>query len=770
METKFLEKSCLICQNTSHPEPANFIEFPCQHNVCFSCFPYIIYRKLETKGIQTSFFDQTQYNFECPICKKPENLLLPTKKMISFIQNSSITSSTLSDHGKKQLCEACLSNIANFCCIDCQNQIYCEECLDSIHKINKKFKNHKINEINEKEKQSILFCGCSNRKEIEFHCQECRRTICKDCLKLENHEFHKYVPLSHIFTKIKEIDQKKVNNFLKNISMDIERFQTQYLKSYQQIVSDSILEINETFEAIIEKLKTFQNSLIDALNNQIMIIQDNFQLIKIGIEKMGKELENDEILMNLNPNKYPFLIEYFFGVDFNDIDNANFEIPQDVKMNKINIVDLEKIRNIFDDEIFKKTFKPSVLSHTDKGQMIIKKQNQNTFNHDRNFTSNIETLIQNNPIIIEEGTFNPNYLKSCVSTSFTLDDETLLLWPGIDFIEDKAGSCIHVYNLSRMKKEYILKVISTKSLITVLSHYPKRTLPNEIDNLQKRFLFCATSDTFTVFGLSGKDKFKKILTIDSKSGERILSAVVFNDIFSEMEKFNKKSKDTYAILSFEDEKAPLQIYKIDGNKTVALMLEIANPCQTFCWSMNYYYNENLSKCFIVFGFRGCIKVYELATGTWQKEYKTEDSDVLSLEIFQRKERKPNGQMAINYYLIVGLWGKNNNLMFCDLSNSGVISKISVPNTEYINDVSIWSCLNENGAQEFALAACENENSIKIFTKFRMLKVLYRFKLTQTFRPGNLRKVLVRDVITGLFKEHLVVLQWENTEKNSVLLF
>ena len=298
MEPQFLEKSCIICQTPSPQEPPNFIPFPCQHTVCFSCFPYIIYRKLETNGIQTSFFDQTQYDFECPICKKHEKLLLPINELLNFLKNSSITPSKLADNGNKQLCEACQSNIANFCCIDCQNQIYCEECLDSIHKINKKFKNHKINEINEKKTQSALFCGCPSRKEMEFHCQECRRTICKDCLKLEKHEFHKYVPLLHIFTKIKGIDQKNVNNFLKNISRDIKNFEKKYLTSYQQIVSESLLEINETFEAIIEKLKNLHNSIIETLNNKIMIIEDNFQLIHIGIEKLGKELENDETLMN----------------------------------------------------------------------------------------------------------------------------------------------------------------------------------------------------------------------------------------------------------------------------------------------------------------------------------------------------------------------------------------------------------------------------------------------------------------------------------------
>ena len=126
--------------------------------------------------------------------------------------------------------------------------------------------------------------------------------------------------------------------------------------------------------------------------------------------------------------------------------------------------------------------------------------------------------------------------------------------------------------------------------------------------------------------------------------------------------------------------------------------------------------------------------------------------------------------TINYYLFVGLCGKTNNLMFCDLSEMKIISTITIPNCEYVRDISIWN--NNNNNTELSLIACQKVNfhSIRLVTNFENLQILDFSKETGGFRPVNIRKVLVRDKKDGILKEHLVILQWESGEKNQVLFY
>ena len=73
------------------------------------------------------------------------------------------------------------------------------------------------------------------------------------------------------------------------------------------------------------------------------------------------------------------------------------------------------------------------------------------------------------------------------------------------------------------------------------------------------------------------------------------------------------NKDVYVILNLFKH---FLIYKITGGNAGKLVKKMVYPSGNMCYSMNYYYNEELSKCFIVCGFVGCIKVYDLASGEW----------------------------------------------------------------------------------------------------------------------------------------------------------
>ena len=576
--------------------------------------------------------------------------------------------------------------------------------------------------------------------------------------------------MSDIFEKIKLIDQKEAKGFLKECRKEMENFRNKTTISFELAILNSINDINKTFEEIFKKLNKLKESMINGLNNQFVTVQNNFKLIELCIAYVEHEMDEEKI-MNFHPSKLPMLLEFF-----KENQSFKFHVPAgDFNLSLIKNQKLEEIKNVLNDEHLYE--KHMMLKNEEDWEIKIKKQNNSIFNFDEiNFSCDVQNnLLSATPILIDEGTFFPYLLKANVSTSFILDNETFLIWPG--YKEDE-GYFIHIYNLSTMKKELIVKGAETDSILSVLSHYPKQKLykDSQIFNSNKSFVYWAdTSGVFTILGLSKQDKFKEIIKIYSPIDESITSIVVFEDLYSEIipSQINQSNKDLYAILSFEDEDAPLLMYKIDGeNQAGEIIKEIVNPCQQYCRSMNFYYNEELCKCFIVCGFKGSVKIYDIALGQWlPKEFKTKLAGVSSLEILQRKVKvKSSSQFEINYYLFVGLLSKNNNLMFCNLSTMNIISTISIPNSESVRDVSIFVNDVENVKnKELALIACKHFNSIKLVTNFEDLKILDFSKDTGIFDAVNVRKVLVKDKNDGILKEHLVVLQWGG-EKNQVLYY
>ena len=305
-----------------------------------------------------------------------------------------------------------------------------------------------------------------------------------------------------------------------------------------------------------------------------------------------------------------------------------------------------------------------------------------------------------------------------------------------------------------MKKEIILQ--GGESLISTVAIYP------DVDcriYSEKKWLYCADdSGIFKLFDLGKSNKFKEILKITTGFKKGILSAIVFEDHFMEISK-NEKENKAYVIVSFDDEKLPLQIYKINGDNAGTKIRDIPNPILKNCSSMDFYYDEILSKCFIVCGFKDCIKIYDLLLATWFSEFKV-DSYVTSLKILMKKEK------GIIKNLLLFNSGMNS-IFLCDLSNSQVISQILIPQIKYVYDISIWS---NNFDKEYALIACKNENSIKVVSFSKELQLFDYSKGTDQFMPINLRKILVKDKTTGIFKEHLCALLKDEKGANRKVLF
>ena len=185
---------------------------------------------------------------------------------------------------------------------------------------------------------------------------------------------------------------------------------------------------------------------------QVLRAQSYCNLIQDSILMMMKDMENP---LNLHPNKHRFFIDFF----------ANQKICEEVAiLNNFPIettvnIKLQKIQDILS---LPRTLENQIIRLGDKGDIRI--------DHFLNFKSDLKEVLNRKPILIDERTFYPRWAKSNVSTSFVLEDETFLVWPGYHKIE-KGYFWIHIFNISMMKKEMILK--GGDSLISVVSTYPK---------------------------------------------------------------------------------------------------------------------------------------------------------------------------------------------------------------------------------------------------------------------------------------------------------
>ena len=178
-----IKKTCNLCQS-SVIEPDDHVKFTCHHSFCFCCFSYIIYQRMSTEGFQSTFFDEIEKEFECPICQNIQKITINIVEMINTFQKHFNNLFPL-DKSESQICEACQEKPATLCCIGCQNQNYCEGCLNFYHQ-NKKFTNHKVIPLEEKhsllENQNMA-CTCPSKRIMEFYCQRCKKPMCGNCLK-----------------------------------------------------------------------------------------------------------------------------------------------------------------------------------------------------------------------------------------------------------------------------------------------------------------------------------------------------------------------------------------------------------------------------------------------------------------------------------------------------------------------------------------------------------------------------------------------------------
>ena len=386
-----------------------------------------------------------------------------------------------------------------------------------------------------------------------------------------------------------------------------------------------------------------------------------------------------------------------------------------------------------------------ILQNFEEGKSIM------NFN-EKYFNSYPLNLLQIEPILIEKGTFNPNNWKSNVSTTFMINDETFIVWPGDE--EDKNYFPLHVYNISSMKKEVVIKT-NTDS-IRVLSIYPKEANYNS-----KKWLYTGDrSGVLRVFDLAKETFFQEIQKIETKKS--ILSAVIFDDKFDEIAE--SKKKDTmsgiYAMISFFDSlNSPMRIYKLNGEEKGQLVMEIPNPLGQYCCTINFYHDEIRSKSCFSFGFSNSfVKIYDLKSKVWVKEFESQDA-VLSINFVFRNNSI--NQEKIEPFMV--FTQGNNSIVLADINKGTIIKQVSLQNISCVRDLCVWDPLKNN----FLIIATDNQNTLKVLN-FENLKILASKETINNSVPVNLIKVLKKDQKTKEIKECIVLCQGQGSDSQILL--
>ena len=718
--------SCNLCTKPLQDESQ--LAFSCNHTLCFQCVPYMIYRILDTSGIRHEFFNEPTI-FKCMICNIGKINQLPGNLMKFFAMNYN------TPYSKRKAvyeikCEACEENHAIFCCLGCNQQKYCKECL-KVHQKNKKFSQHRTISLDEAKVmtknsnlESIMNCKCVLRRKMEFFCQKCQISVCKYCAKSYHNE-HKQIPLTEILDKSKEIEFKQSHKKLSEFIDAISKFKTKILQSFEI----ELTKQNKNFDEIIDNLiKVLLDLKVENKKNtkyQLLRFQEKIVLIQESLICMKNELRTP---FSLHPNKLYFLTTFFSELpDETHLNVTDFEVTTNKNAN------IEKIDELIafllkDNENQNIKFEENLKIKVEKTDLI------KCYN---NFQSDINEVLNRQPVLIIDKTHDFKWIDTNCYKSIILDEESLLIWPNYD--ELKRSSWITVFNISLKKNDAIIPV--GDSIITVVGTYPYE---GRLDSL--KLLYCADdSGIFKVFDLSRNHKYQEVLKIQTNMNTAILSAIVFDDLFMEISKFERE-KNSYVIISYNGKKCPLHIYKINGKNAGEKVKEIPNLESKLCYSFAFYYEELVSKCFMVCCFFNKIKIYDLSLNLWTKEIPA--IGIVDFPKLIHKKRE-NPFLFAKTFLIFRQNFKE--IVLVDIINSNVLSKISLNDGKKIYDLCLW-----NSEEDLFMIA--TPNSVKLLDIINM-KIIGSKEFNESF-PFNFTKILIKNKKTEKFNEHIGIFPGE----------
>ncbi|XP_033100176.1 tripartite motif-containing protein 2-like [Anneissia japonica] len=249
---------CAIClKRIQNPKSLN-----CQHNFCLACLEDWVkkWRKLT-----------------CPTCSRsypiPEGGLqkLPTNIFLNnLLETLEQYDKSPTDYITKCVC----GKAEEYYCQDCRHCL-CSSCTDN-HKILPFVANHKLHTVEDvylmtpQEFAMLNTPLCSlHSKPLELYCQDCKTSICKQCIFIEHKEGkHKTISYSEAFKTFKETSA-----------------------TLKEAVHDCKNKLQGGLKAVTENTIKLNQCRGNALNEIDILVQDIIQRVTENGNKLKKEVE-----------------------------------------------------------------------------------------------------------------------------------------------------------------------------------------------------------------------------------------------------------------------------------------------------------------------------------------------------------------------------------------------------------------------------------------------------------------------------------------------
>lgn len=713
--------SCDLCrENLKNNET---IKYSCGHSFCFNCFPYIFFEMMQKQEITQHFLLQKNINnnnYICIICNKDSNNNLPFNEIMENYKNKTPAEE------KPQLCESCEINpTANYCLGCLQN--YCNECLFTYHKSNKKFIQHEIinlgmeNQMMKKKNQWI--CDCPAKHPLEIFCLECKSAFCKYCI-LVNHKDH--AQKSHLENS-NDISFSDSETLLKNFNQDFKKFEENLLATIEKTLKVKNIEFIQKIDQIIDSLNVLKMKKIDKLNKINKTLEIQLFLMESCIKRITDEASNKINYDQLHPNKsfyisnlLRFLQKKPLLVDFNPkFNEKKYDVLQNIKISISEKLDPEE---------------NDYIDNFNEGWTLI---HEKLILDDYLFKTNPIQLFKKQPVLIDSSSFSFSRYRSNVSATFMINDESFIVWPG--GLNCKMWYPLYIYNLTLNKKEVFNE--GSTSYFSFVAVYPTY---NSYDN--KKWLYTGDKDgILRVFEISIDKKFKEIYKINTNSGKGVLSAIIFDDKFHELDAIHVENEEfrsnTYAIICVNSISDPIRLYKLNFNG-VEVIREFENPFSSKC-CLNFHYDEINYKTNLFFGFSDSfIKIYDLKSKNWLEQSFLTQKDVLTIIFFKNKANET----------IIVYTEESNRITFANTHNGKIIKVLQIPHIYIIPDICEWGLSSE----KYLILATHDRNSIQIMN-FETFEVVYS-DAKDDIKPTNILKAIKKDQITKEIKECIVCLE------------
>ena len=727
---------CSLCRIELTAEQ---ISFTCSHNLCNNCLPYLILNQLITCNFKDDYFNPKDAitKYPCLICNEG----------ISYISydNFAFANKSNDDLVFEQICECCEKKTAIKHCIEC-NQNFCNKCLKEHHNINKKCQNHSLVSPDEKmkilESKKRLQCVCGSNFILTKFCESCKTAICQYC-SLVDHANHSQMELATMITENQDNynglqSQKILTKYLD----EFDGFQKDSMKTLENMKNSYNMEFESLIDQIIVLLDILKQKNMKKSLKEYDIIKNQMKSIHSSISYILEEMTRFELLP---PNKVYHLSQFFSkkNQNFNIIKfQTQIDQNQTLKDFRKNLFELseDKSRGFYE------------LLEENIEKKILEDNNDVLFNNQRisQFLTDPVKLLNTKEIFLDEKTFYSSFLKSHVSCSFILNDESYLVWGGKYYGDSEY--CISVLNLNSRKKE----IIASKSIVHVLNVHPKE---NNKENT-KKILYCGDSaGVLRIFDVTNKN-FNEINRIETNSNnsDTIISTILFEDKFNEISIENNK---IYALITFNNPNLSIKLFNLEGK----IIKEIPNPYNQCCASMDYYYDDHKKITCIFLGFSfSYVAFYNLTTNEIIKKFESVNYVTSINFIFKKRE-----DLEIDKYLIF-TQQKYDKIIIGDLNKGTIHSELQLPDVTYIYDLCLW-----NDEYYILAASGEKLSHFIIIVSFDILKPEKSINVLKTITsqnsiPINLIKILVKNNnLRGEVKECLISFQI-NGNSNKIIMF